>query len=127
MKYFFLLLSLTIFSCSAQKKDCSKFKTGTFKYPSNDSSFVITRNDSIQIEFNEKTNLKMVGDIEWLSDCQYTLTYIEVNNPKAKSLVGVKFTVDITSTSEDSYKYHAYNNDKEINGEIIKTKNSHKL
>lgn len=69
----------------------------------------------------------MVGAIEWLSDCQYTLTYIEVNNPKAKSLVGVKFTVDITSTSEDSYKYHAYNNDKEINGEIIKTKNSHKL
>ncbi|MGY3792181.1 hypothetical protein [Aquimarina sp. 433] len=127
MRYLLLTLLLsTITGCYAQSKDCSKFKTGTFKYPNDNSSFVITRNDSIQVEFDKKNNFKMVGSVEWLSDCQYKLTYTEVSDPRASSLVGVSFTVDITSASDNTYKYHAYDNEKEIKGKMIKIKNSYK-
>lgn len=121
MKYFFLLFSLIAFSGFAQSKDCSKFKTGTFKYVSSGvQNTIITRNDSIQIETDVKNGFKLTGSIKWLSDCKYTLTYIGVSNSNYSSIIGTTFNVDITSTAKNTYKYSAYNDTRKITGELIK-------
>ncbi len=118
MKYLLLLFLLTATSCSKPPKNCSKFKTGTFEYKNYDS--IVTRNDSIQIEINNNKKTKTVSSIKWLSNCQYILTYKETNNPLAKELIGSKIKVDILSVSKNSYIYHAYDNDYEIKGKMIK-------
>ncbi|WP_299892370.1 hypothetical protein [uncultured Lacinutrix sp.] len=123
MKYFFLLFSLVTFIGYAQSNDCSKFKTGTFKFVGSDNqNTIITRNNSIQIEENNETGIKYTGSIKWISDCKYTLTYTEVSNPDYSSIIGTTFNVDITSTTKSTYKYSAYNDTRKITGEIIKVK-----
>lgn len=128
MRYLSLFIMLFLITgCSTQSKNCSKFRTGTFKYPNPEfKNFIITRNDSTQIEVNKQNNDRLISAIEWLSDCKYTLTYIEVSNPKDEDLLNVKITVDVTNISGNSYTYHAYNNDDSIIGEMLKIKDSHK-
>lgn len=123
MKYIILLLLLSFFSCKTQQKDCSQFKTGTFKYAdSKQQEITLTRNDSIQIEKNNATGDEYIGSIKWLSNCMFTLTYTHVNNPDYKSVIGTTFNIDINSTTKKSYKYTAYDDTREITGEIIKIK-----
>lgn len=119
MRYLLLLFVITITSCSAQSKDCSKFKTGTFKYSDN-NDWVITRTDSVQIEVNNKDHVKYIGIINWVSDCKYTLTYKNVNNPDYKSIIGTKFSVDIVYIDEEMYRYIAYDSIRKIKGSLIK-------
>ncbi|WP_281986976.1 hypothetical protein [Aquimarina aggregata] len=125
IKYFFITF-LFLFSVSsvAQVKDCSKFRTGTFK---NNDDTIIVRNDSLQTEIHTKTNYRYIAVVKWLSDCQYTLTFKEITDPIGNQMIGITITVDILSTSEDSYKYHAHNDSFEVKGELTKTKNSYKL
>lgn len=121
MRYFVLLLFLTVCNGFAQSKDCSKFRTGTFKYVNSDEQdTVIVRNDSVQIETDATNGFKLTGSLKWLSDCKYTLTYTDVSNPDYSFIVGTIFNVDITSTTKNAYKYTAYNETRKITGEIIK-------
>jgi len=121
MRYFILLLSLSFFSCYAQSKDCSKFKTGTFKYINSDKlGTIITRNDSIQIETNTKRGVEMTGKIKWLSDCKYKLTYIKISNSDYNRLLGTSFYVDITSVKDNAYTFKAYDETREMDGEIVR-------
>ncbi len=108
----------------SQVKDCSKFRTGTFK---NNDNTVIVRNDSLQVEVDTKTNHKYKAAVKWLSDCQYTLTFVEITDPSFSQMTGIKLTVDILDVSENSYRYRAYNDSLEVRSELTKTKNSYKL
>ncbi len=121
MKYLFLLVALSIIGCSQQKKDCLKFKTGSFKYE--DPTFkelIVTRNDSLQIEYDESKQIEMTASIKWLSNCTYKLRYIKVSDTTYNHLLDTEFKVDITDTSERSYHFHAYNSEKELFGEMVK-------
>lgn len=123
MRYLFLLFFLTTYNTFAQSSDCSKFKTGDFKYTNPDfEHFMIVRNDSIQIETDTKSGVIMTGSIKWLSDCKYTLTYTEVNDSNRESIIGLQFYVDIISTKDNTYKYKAYNDTHKMTGEILKIK-----
>ncbi|WGD34389.1 hypothetical protein [Olleya sp. YS] len=121
MKYLLFFLLIFNLSCNAQDNKCKQFKTGTFAYVGLEyEDSIIIRNDSIQVESNSKSGYKATAYIDWLSDCQYTLTFKEVNNPKSQYLIGTSFTVDIISTSKNSYKYRGYDDVYEITGEIFK-------
>lgn len=122
MRYFILLLSLLVLGCSSQSKDCSKFKTGTFKYrDSNRDDWVITRNDSIQIESNTRTGVKIIGSIKWQSDCKFILTYEKfINKFDNNNMINSQIEVDIIRTEKDSYRYHAYNDSRELKNWLIK-------
>ena len=105
MRYFILLCSFVIFSCSTKPKDCSSFKTGTFEYSNSDyAGWVVVRNDSIQIESNKKENIKLIGSIKWSSDCQYIITYKEAVNFSEENIIGRKIIVNISKTFDDSYE-----------------------
>lgn len=118
----FCLQTLLFFTAlMTYSQDCNNFRIGVFKYENPVfSDWTVTRKDSIQIEYDKGSNLKMVGAINWVSDCKYNLTYIEVSDPKQKNLIGVKLTVDINAISRDEYTYQAYDNKNSINGKMIK-------
>jgi hypothetical protein len=84
------------------------------------SSSIITRNDSIQIEVNNKENKKIIGSIKWLSDCKYNLTYKEVSNDSSDKRIGVTIEVDIIEVLNEKYKYRAHNSLNSITGWMIK-------
>lgn len=121
MKYYFLFFLLIASNSFAQSKDCSSFKTGTFKYVNSKAqNTVIVRNDSIQIETDVDNGFELTGSIKWLSDCKYKLTYTSVSNPDYESILGTTFNVDITSTEKNTYKYSAYNESRKITGELVR-------
>ena len=81
MRYYFsIFLSCTlILSCSDKPKniDCSRFKTGKFKYHSSytGKNFLLERTDSTQIEMDEETGTVAELKIDWVNSCEYILTF----------------------------------------------------
>lgn len=98
-----ILLSYSTFSY-AQNLDCSKFKTGHFKYFEGDYADLLTvRTDTTQIDSYVKTSdLKATSRLKWLSDCQYEFEYYKVNDPRFESIIGTKYTVEITEINGDT-------------------------
>lgn len=106
IKVFFLLFcAITIIACSKQNKNCSKFKTGTFKYVDpNSITYTITRNDSLQIEVNNKNNIKVISTIEWISDCEYKLKYKDIiNYLNKREVIGKVINIEIIETKTSAY------------------------
>jgi len=128
MKHLTLICLLTTFSCYSQPKNCNEFKIGTFKYESSDlKDWIIVRNDSIQIEFNKKDNIKIVGKVKWLNNCKYSLSYKEINDYKRKNKLGTKIEVEIVEKSKNMYKYEAYNGLNYTSDWVIKINDKIKL
>ena len=75
------LVSLPFISCYQAERNCSHFKTGTFKYEALVGTEMLTttfyRNDSIEIDyFKGKAD---TSSIRWINDCEYIVKKI---NPK---------------------------------------------
>ncbi len=124
MKKLILLVLITTFSCSSKPTDCSNFRTGIFKYKHKDySGHVIERNDSIQIEYNDTDDIKIISKIEWASDCEYILTYKDIlNYPQKDNVIGKSFNVKIIETKNSSYICHVKSNTLDSEVEIVKVK-----
>lgn len=119
MKYLILLLfSATLFACGQQEKNCSKFKKGTFEYvDDNGDKQTIIRSDSIQIEFNDQDNIRIITSIEWVSECEYILTYKDIENyPKKDQVIGKKINAQIIKTNNNTFICHIVSNS--INSKI---------
>lgn len=124
MKYLLLFFSLAIAGCSQQKMDCSKFKTGTFKYLDKDlDHIIITRNDSIQVEYNSKDDVTITTSIEWISQCRYVLTYQDITNYQYKNeTIGKNIYVNILETEGDTYISQVSSNTTESKTSMVKIK-----
>lgn len=120
MRLLILFLISIIFSCS-QQKNCSNFRTGTYKYSDpHYAGIVITRNDSIQIERDTVNNTEIVGAVEWVSDCRYILTYKDAVNLPLDKILGAQIDVNITETSYNSYKCTSTDASKSLTIELVK-------
>lgn len=121
MKYFILLLSLALFSCNAQEKNCSKFKTGTFRYTAEElNSWTIIRTEKLQIEKNSDNGIIIKSAIEWKDDCTYTLTYKEVSNSSVNNVIGKKIVVEILDVNGNKYICQAVSDVMDAKLELIK-------
>nr|WP_321232921.1 DNA topoisomerase IV [uncultured Psychroserpens sp.] len=121
MKYLLFFLGLIIFtSCSNKPENCVKFKTGTFKFTDKVfKDYVIIRNDSLQIETNNKEKTKVTCSVKWLSDCEFILTPIEsINFPDSIKLE--RINVKITETKGNRYKCTSSTESISYESEIIK-------
>jgi hypothetical protein len=109
MKNLALLISLVFGFTYGQEKNCSEFKTGKFEYVSEEYPEQIVRNDTIQIEINPISKIEIYSTIEWVSECEYILTYKKVlNSPLDESeYIGKQIYVEIIETKGNKYKVHA--------------------
>ncbi|GAL89327.1 hypothetical protein [Jejuia pallidilutea] len=103
-KLFILLFCICASSTYGQDKTCLDFKTGKFKYENPSyADWQINRTDSIQIETNTATGLVIHNDVNWISNCEFTLTCTKVSQPVYNNAVGKVFKVIITDTSNNGY------------------------
>lgn len=124
MKYLIFPLSLFVFSCNSQVKNCSDFRTGTFKYSDKNLDHItITRNDSIQVEYNSKDDITITTKVEWTSQCRYVLTYKDVTNYEYRDeIIGKKIYVKILETDDDTYVSQVSSSTTESKTTMIKIK-----
>lgn len=99
---------------------CKLFRNGIFKYNDGiNSETTIERNNEFQVE--KDNNVIFNYKIEWTSDTNYILTYIEVSDKKYDYLLGEKIDVEIVEILEDgSYVYKSNLLDRTITTGIIK-------
>jgi len=74
-----LITVLACLSCSIKKQtpDCSRFRTGNFKYRGHkDEQFLIERNDSMHIETDNNTGITMKLRVQWFEPCVYELQFL---------------------------------------------------
>ena len=95
--------------------DCEKydqFKTGEFKYDSKIyENTTISRSKDTQIKKNG--DKETIYDIQWISPCEYTLTYRKVSEDKYSHLIGETIKVQIIDIlSNESYVYRSSFHDK---------------
>jgi len=109
MKNILYILLIYSFYINAQEKDCAFFKTGNFKYVLNNQPEFITRTDSTQVEINPIDKIEIYSTVEWVSDCEYVLTYKKiVNYPDDVShMIGKKIYCEILETTGNWMKVHA--------------------
>jgi len=102
-KISFLLLALTVMSCSDRERNCQDFKTGTFEFTQDidgkKHTSTFTRTETLQIEtFNGKTD---TASVRWVNDCEFVLQKLHpktMNERKAISMT-------ILATDENSYTF----------------------
>jgi len=108
----FALILVFILSSCAEEKNCQKFKTGEFMYESGQGPLEIVRTETHQNEINPNNGIDVYSTVEWISDCQYVLTYEKITNhpdDDVGSLIGQKVYVEILETKENRYKARAKN------------------
>ncbi len=62
-------------------KDCELFRKGEFFTLNTEDSIITIMNDSKQFVKNISNNTNSEYSIEWLSDCEYLITYIKGTDP----------------------------------------------
>ncbi|TDY12332.1 hypothetical protein [Meridianimaribacter flavus] len=98
---------------------CKKFQKGKFKYLDlRYADAKIKRNNKKQVE--ESDSFKAEYKLDWVTPCQYNMTYTKVREEKNKSLLGKTIYVNIIGLLEDSYIYKANFENEVYVGEIKK-------
>ncbi|WP_040281939.1 hypothetical protein [Psychroserpens damuponensis] len=99
----FLIVILASATSFAQHLDCSKFKTGQFRYLDKDYADLLTiRTDSTQIDSYKTSTFKATSHVKWLTNCRYEFEYYKVSDAKFKPLIGTKYIVEITKINGDT-------------------------
>ena len=105
MRSFLILILLFISATSyAQDLDCSKFRTGYYRYANQDYADLLTvRTDSIQTDsYPAPMNFIATSRVKWLSDCTYEFEYFKVNDEKFNSLIGTTYAIEIIAIKGDT-------------------------
>tara|TARA_R100000353_G_scaffold176127_1_gene149584 strand:+ start:77854 stop:78225 length:372 start_codon:yes stop_codon:yes gene_type:complete len=104
MRFLVGFLALFLFiGCYNVQRDCTNFKTGTFKFEALSGTEVfkttIVRNDTLEVDYYEgKTDS---SSIRWINDCEYVLKKINPKNQAEKKAILIK----ILSTHNDEYTF----------------------
>jgi hypothetical protein len=76
--FFVLLLSLFLYNCKSAKKEnlCKNYRDGKYiiHFKTGGTEFEIERKDSMQAEYNIKTDTIAGYDVRWTDSCEYVLT-----------------------------------------------------
>lgn len=108
-----LTISLVVLSFTGIKPECTSVKNGRFHFYQNSGQYhsIVIRKDSLQTEVNLSTGDSTFWRILWVSDCQFTCSYI--SGSKMKSQEELDFynrstlTFNILETTKHYYTYDA--------------------
>ena len=100
-------VSLTI--SYGQEIDCPSVKTGKFKLVDEELgfSYLIERNDSIQIETKLDTEVKTYFKISWIDPCNYELKIVQGEAEIMEYYKTRNLKVQITKITPQGYAYTA--------------------
>ncbi len=117
MKYiipFFLIFN--VYSLFGQNKDCSNFKIGKFKMEDSlIGTTLITRTDSVQIEYIPQLKIKVALNLKWINDCTYKLTLKEtLENPNNYPIGNYILIGKIIETKKNSYTVKATTSESDV-------------
>jgi hypothetical protein len=100
----FLIFNLNIYS---QEKKCSDYKVGKFTYTNPFyKKWKVLRNETEQIETDEVNKIQLRASINWVSDCEYILTYTKFDDSEEHPIVGQKINVKIIKVGNESVIFH---------------------
>lgn len=119
---FFLISSIYGFS---QNLDCSDFRTGEFRYTDpNLSGVIVIRTEKLQIERFQETGEEVHLYIDWISECEYTLTFKKIINPSPKrdktNMTGKEMPVKILKIEGNIMTYSTKFEGMELEGDLEK-------
>ena len=110
-----LLLILCSIKLFAQKTDCAKFKTGTFKATFSNYPVIIKRTQITEKEYVNGATIPAIFNIKWIDSCTYTLSLSEEMLKKVPTLpkqtvetiriikiLGNTCTISITNNSNNN-------------------------
>jgi len=90
-----------------QQSDCNKFKTGKFIIKDSvNGNLLVKRTASKEIWYNDKSKLKTVSEIKWVTNCSYVVHSSKVlENPNAIEFYesDIADTTKIIETRRNSY------------------------
>ncbi|MTD67776.1 hypothetical protein [Flavobacterium sp. LC2016-13] len=103
MKVIILLIILLInLNTYSQEQKCSDYKVGKFKYTNSlYKNWEVLRNETEQIETDKVNKIELRASINWVSDCEYILTYTKLNDSENHSIVGQKINVKIIKVGNE--------------------------
>ncbi|MDC8003859.1 hypothetical protein POV27_07335 [Aureisphaera galaxeae] len=81
-KVLFLIFVLQSAYGFTQNSSCENFKNGVFRAVDgeiDDETYRIIRNDSVQIERDEKYGIEIIQSIEWITECSFRLKFLSAN------------------------------------------------
>ena len=101
--YFLFLIILT--SCTNLERNCTDFKTGSFKYEyeidGQKIKALFTRSETLEIDYNGK-NIDSIN-VRWINDCEYVLKTINPKTMAQKKAIHIK----ILSTKGNTYTFES--------------------
>ena len=91
------------------KPQCTDYRTGKYRLTDtkNDLEYLIVRNDSTQLEKNVKTGEVTTFKVNWINDCQYSLSILEGNEDIMNFYEGKTLDVKIVNIFKDGYQFEA--------------------
>ena len=104
MKYIASLLVLSLFvSCYTIERNCTDFKTGTYKSEITIDGVLYTSKFSRDFEIQIETFKGAIdsSSVRWINDCEMVFKTINPKNRAEKKDIHLK----ILTTSKDSYSY----------------------
>lgn len=125
LKYLFALFLFSSTFGFSQNLDCSDFRTGEFRYTDpNFSEVIVIRTEKLQIERFENTGEEAHLYIDWISDCEYTLTFKKAVNPSLErskeNITGKEFKVKILKIEGNIMTFNSIFEGVEYKGELMK-------
>lgn len=106
-KVFATLLFMMPLTLLAQRVECRKFSTGTFKLVEA-ANISIERTRTKQIEtYHDMNHAKVEFKLEWLDDCRFRLTEPRTKDPDLQLALekSKPITITIISSWDTGYKY----------------------
>ena len=101
--------------------DCKVYQNGYFEFEGKHYNTFIYRDKNYQIEYNIENDEWVTIKMNWISDCQYSFTYINTNMESLKQYIGHSLAVEVVKGNAEGYTYHSIYKDggKEFDGKII--------
>lgn len=120
-----LMLSLLFFTAinvSGFAQDCSILKNNHFTYKLNGDDVQVEFKEDKHIELHQNGKYFIISSIEWISDCEYNLTFKRVTLVNFPFKVGDKLHVKILRTRGDRVYFKSTVNNFTWEGKMTKVK-----
>ncbi len=123
--FIFLLMIFNESLIAQNVEDCQKIKKGKFIFETaNEEIFLIKRSHKKQIEISLKNNIKIITKINWISPCEYELSFLESNSDdeNISKFYKIPIRVKILSVEKNKYTFTSSGFDEliQIGGEMKK-------